>query len=72
MGTDVTTAEVVRLVEEFESVLEAGQFLRVPSCSIDNAFSTLSVPDAWLGGYSVKVARNSPTMVIAGTIVQSF
>jgi hypothetical protein len=50
----------------------AGQFLWVPSCSIVRAFSTLSVPDAWLGGYSVNVARNSPTMFTAGTMVHSF
>ncbi|MDT7760032.1 MAG: hypothetical protein QOH27_5930, partial [Mycobacterium sp.] len=48
------------------------QFLRVPSCNICSAFSTLRVPDAWLGGYSWKVARNSPTMLMAGTIVHSF
>src|SRR6267154_4821839 len=52
--------------------LVPSQFLRLPSCSIVRAFSTLSVPDAWLGGYSLNVARNSPTMVTAGTIVHSF
>jgi hypothetical protein len=48
------------------------QFLWVPSCSIVSAFSTLRVPDAWLGGYAPNVARNSPTMVMAGTMVHSF
>ena len=34
--------------------------------------STVSEPDAWLGGYSLKVFRKPPTMATAGTIVQSF
>src|SRR2546423_827597 len=39
---------------------------------IATALSTVSEPDAWLGGYSLKVFRKPPTMATAGTIVQSF
>jgi hypothetical protein len=39
---------------------------------IATALSTVSVPDTWLGGYSLNVRRNLPTMLTAGTIVQSF
>ena len=39
---------------------------------IATALSTVSVPDTWLGGYSLNVRRNRPTMLTAGTIVQSF
>jgi hypothetical protein len=56
----------------FDGRVNRGQFLWVPSCSMVRAFSTLSVPEAWLGGYAANVARNSPTMVMAGTMVQSF
>jgi hypothetical protein len=39
---------------------------------IATAFWTVSVPDTWLGGYSLKVMRNCPTMLTAGTMVQRF
>src|SRR6266478_1361559 len=39
---------------------------------IATALSTVSDPDAWLGGYSLKVFRKPPTTATAGTIVQSF
>jgi hypothetical protein len=32
---------------------------------------TLIEPDAWLGGYSLNVARNCPTICTAGTIVHN-
>ena len=36
-------------------------------CSCCSTFSTDSEPTAWLGGYSLKVARNWPTKAWAGT-----
>src|SRR5712664_4002003 len=43
-----------------------------PRWTISSAFSMLSDPPTWLGGYSLNVWRKPPTRVTAGTIVQSF
>jgi hypothetical protein len=69
---DATANGDVEVLYQIVGFAVPAQFLRVPSCNICSAFSTLRVPDAWLGGYSWKVARNSPTMFMAGTIVHSF
>src|SRR5437879_4649495 len=43
-----------------------------PRSTICRAFSMLSDPPTWLGGYSLNVWRKPPTRVTAGTMVQSF
>ena len=42
-----------------------------PLWTICSALSMLSDPPTWLGGYSLNVRRNRPTMLTPGTIVQS-
>src|SRR5260221_12294068 len=42
-----------------------------PRWTISSAFSILSDPPTWLGGYSLNVSRKPPTSVTAGTIVHS-
>src|SRR5436190_23033683 len=42
-----------------------------PASIIRSAFSTPNVPDTWLGGYSLNVTRNCPTMAALGINVHS-
>src|SRR5450631_1759983 len=43
----------------------------LPASIILSAFSMPNVPDVWLGGYSLKVWRNCPTMAELGINVHS-
>src|SRR2546426_7526153 len=44
---------------------------RLPASIICSAFSMPNVPDVWLGGYSLNVPRNCPTMAALGINVHS-
>ncbi len=67
-----------RGVPEAHATLTAGlarshlhlMVLAAPVWSASSTWSTVKLPDLWLGGYSLKLSTNMPTAACAGTKIQ--
>ncbi len=62
-----TRMERVRPASVESAFHSAPRHLAMPFWSVSNTWSRLKLPTFWLGGNSLKVARNCPTYCCAGT-----